>query len=270
MNTCEKCERTFTPTRNSKGRFCSKNCASSFARMRKEVSCPECETRFEQKSTKQKFCSHSCAAVNSNRVSAKRKPEGTCAECERPNTARSGRKYCPECWAEKNAHMGERWDESKGRYVYEPKKDLCECGKFKSFASKRCIECHLVYLKTDHTPRSPRKTDTYQDWIDGVWSGSEGGGKLSRRLRAFLLIEAKYRCQSPTCPVPGGFGGMVNPVTGNVPLEIDHIDGDCHNNTPGNLIVLCPTCHALTPTYRALNKNSKRSSRRKAGNLTQP
>src|ERR1700727_797880 len=45
-----------------------------------------------------------------------------------------------------------------------------------------------------------------------------------------------------------------NPSTGQVPLEIEHIDGDWQNNLPANVLVLCPNCHALTPTFRALNR----------------
>ena len=42
-----------------------------------------------------------------------------------------------------------------------------------------------------------------------------------------------------------------------IPLELDHIDGDNVNNTIENLRLLCPNCHALTPTYRG--KNQKRA-----------
>jgi 5-methylcytosine-specific restriction endonuclease McrA len=35
-----------------------------------------------------------------------------------------------------------------------------------------------------------------------------------------------------------------------IPLELDHIDGDRRNNRDENLRLLCPNCHALTPTYR--------------------
>ncbi len=38
------------------------------------------------------------------------------------------------------------------------------------------------------------------------------------------------------------------------PIELDHIDGDRHNNTIDNLRILCPNCHAQTDTYRAKNK----------------
>jgi hypothetical protein len=39
-----------------------------------------------------------------------------------------------------------------------------------------------------------------------------------------------------------------------IPLELDHIDGDNENNNFNNLRLLCPNCHALTPTYRGKNK----------------
>lgn len=35
-----------------------------------------------------------------------------------------------------------------------------------------------------------------------------------------------------------------------IPLELDHIDGDNRNNSKENLRLLCPNCHALTPTFR--------------------
>ncbi|RKZ07823.1 hypothetical protein DRQ25_10630 [Candidatus Fermentibacteria bacterium] len=38
-----------------------------------------------------------------------------------------------------------------------------------------------------------------------------------------------------------------------IPLELDHIDGNNLNNEFSNLQLLCPNCHALTPTYRGKN-----------------
>jgi hypothetical protein len=38
-----------------------------------------------------------------------------------------------------------------------------------------------------------------------------------------------------------------------IPLELDHINGRRDDNRLGNLRVLCPNCHAQTPTYRGRN-----------------
>jgi hypothetical protein len=35
-----------------------------------------------------------------------------------------------------------------------------------------------------------------------------------------------------------------------IPLELHHIDGDNTNNKIENLQLLCPNCHAKTPSYR--------------------
>lgn len=40
-----------------------------------------------------------------------------------------------------------------------------------------------------------------------------------------------------------------------IPLELEHIDGNRYNFDLNNLTLLCPNCHALTPTYRGKNKN---------------
>lgn len=49
----------------------------------------------------------------------------------------------------------------------------------------------------------------------------------------------------------------------NIPLEVDHIDGNHENNKLTNLKLLCCNCHALTPTYRIKNKGNGRHCRRK-------
>ncbi|MBU6323441.1 MAG: HNH endonuclease [Patescibacteria group bacterium] len=54
-----------------------------------------------------------------------------------------------------------------------------------------------------------------------------------------------------------------NPVTRRTPIEVDHIDGDSINNSTQNLRLLCPNCHALTPSFRNLNKGKGRAWRRK-------
>ena len=38
-----------------------------------------------------------------------------------------------------------------------------------------------------------------------------------------------------------------------IPLELDHVNGDRRDNQLVNLRLLCPNCHALTPTFRSRN-----------------
>lgn len=43
---------------------------------------------------------------------------------------------------------------------------------------------------------------------------------------------------------------------GYLPLELDHINGDRHDNRLENLRILCPNCHSLTENHRG-RKNKK-------------
>ena len=44
---------------------------------------------------------------------------------------------------------------------------------------------------------------------------------------------------------------------GYLPLELDHINGDRHDNRLQNLRVLCPNCHSLKPTHRGRNRGRR-------------
>src|SRR5215471_14733255 len=78
-------------------------------------------------------------------------------------------------------------------------------------------------------------------WLIGVVSGMNKWGHLSETVRRYLI--EKYR----GC-VRCGWAER-NPITGKIPLHIDHIDGDWRNNRPENLRLLCPNHHALTANY---------------------
>jgi len=79
-----------------------------------------------------------------------------------------------------------------------------------------------------------------------------------KKLR--LLEESSYACSRCGFNTRRECGASI--------LEIDHIDGNPDNNAEDNLRVLCPNCHALTPTFRNWGNrgNKKTSSRLRKGN----
>lgn len=96
--------------------------------------------------------------------------------------------------------------------------------------------------------------ETYiQRWLSGEEDGVVGKSTTSKHIKRWVRKNGHHcwRC---------GWA-EVHPITGNIPVELEHKDGDFKNNRPSNLELLCPNCHSLTLTYRALNKSSGRTHR---------
>jgi 5-methylcytosine-specific restriction endonuclease McrA len=68
--------------------------------------------------------------------------------------------------------------------------------------------------------------------------------KLKNRLLENNMLK-------PVCSNCNNETWMGNPI----PLELDHINGINKDNRFENLRLLCPNCHALTPTYRSKNRS---------------
>jgi len=94
-------------------------------------------------------------------------------------------------------------------------------------------------------------------WKAGLETGIAGATGISRYIRRYLIEKYGERCQQ--C----GWQER-HPTTGKVPLTIDHIDGDCLNNSETNLRLLCPNCHSLTPNYGNLNRGRSQRYYRRA------
>ena len=93
-------------------------------------------------------------------------------------------------------------------------------------------------------------------WKNNEVSGMRGEYQISMYIKTYLF--EKYNNKCARC----GWG-KVNPYTKNIPLEVEHIDGNYQNNSEENLILLCPNCHSLTETYKGANINHGRKQRRK-------
>ena len=131
------------------------------------------------------------------------------------------------------------------------------CAKpVKRNGSKYCSNrCQFDYQHQEYIKR----------WQAGLVSGNRGykSPLLSAHLKKYLL--EKYGEQRCEC----GWNQR-HPLTGRVPLEVNHLDGNHANNAEENLQLLCPNCHSLTLNFRNLNKGKGRKHRRVAALSNRP
>lgn len=76
-----------------------------------------------------------------------------------------------------------------------------------------------------------------------IQNSSYQSHKLKKRLFS-------ARIKEPKCEI---CGWAKHSIDGRLPLELDHINGDRHDNRLKNLRVLCPNCHSLQVTHRGKN-----------------
>jgi predicted transcriptional regulator len=102
-------------------------------------------------------------------------------------------------------------------------------------------ECRLKFYKEKNI----------QDWRNGDLKGCDSNLTMSSFVRKYIFEKYKYKCFE--C----GWNKK-HKITNKPPLQIHHINGDRGNCSEGNLVLLCPNCHALTENYGHLNKKCNR------------
>jgi hypothetical protein len=149
---------------------------------------------------------------------------------------------------------------------YEKRNSNSYCGRSCSIKSsnrnrkklKSCLACNAqISRRKTYCSVSCQKEYEYnkiiEEWLSGSTNPCTSSG-CPASIKRYLREQSGNRCSK--C----GWG-EVHPITGKVPLEINHIDGNFQNNSVQNLEILCPNCHSLTPTFRALNRGNGRGSR---------
>ena len=113
---------------------------------------------------------------------------------------------------------------------------------------KKWKKLHESFLTAGATAVRRRSEKRKREALERLLSADVSTLKYER-LRERLLYDYDFTCQS--CGLKEWLGKPIS-------LEVEHKDGNHHNNEYSNLTVLCPNCHAQTKTYRGRNKRGSK------------
>lgn len=204
-----------------------------------------------------RFCSRSCSTTIANQTKPKRKSSRSwhdvqCAFCgkafKKLLRAEAVPSYCAVSCAAKAY-----W---KRQPAAVKRTLVCPCGKEFHSRDRRQRCCSTACGRHFANRRVGRAYNAYiVKWIGGESVREVNiSGQINRHIRRYLF--EKYGSKCTKC----GWA-QVHPLTGRVPLTVEHIDGDWRNNSEDNLTVLCPNCHSLTATFGSLNRGRGRPRR---------
>ena len=118
----------------------------------------------------------------------------------------------------------------------------------KDFVEENNIELPLYKAKLHPVNQTKiSKEDILKRFIKG---DIHYGTKILYWVKRYDLV--KYECVGDECQLTSNMWGSKE-----VPLELDHINGDNADNRIENLRFLCPICHRLTDTHGGKNKTYK-------------
>jgi len=173
-----------------------------------------------------------------------------CENCnkEHDETYASGRFcsiFCSHSWTAKQNIEEKNLKRSKAlsknvNHVYIKKEFTGECLSCKQKISKKkkycSVKCQQRYKHTEYIKR----------WKNGEENGITYNYTVSDHIKKYLLEKYDNKCSKcGWCEI--------NPYIGHTILEVEHINGKADDNREDNLLILCPNCHTLTKTYKALN-----------------
>ena len=128
---------------------------------------------------------------------------------------------------------------------------------------KYCLVCKEKLIRSIYKYCSNKCASRYiyleyiKNWKLGMVNGNRGINtkNISGHIKRYLIEKFGEKC------IICGWN-KINPYTGRVPIEIDHINGISEDNNENNLRLVCPNCHSLSENYRNLNRGKGRDWRR--------
>jgi hypothetical protein len=188
-----------------------------------------------------------------SKINENKKDEFCCLNCKKSFTSlkSDNRKFCSQSCSAifNNIKRGDRLIDKNENMTKKHDRVFIICNN--------CDKQHEIKRKEISKPRKYCSTKCQKDFEKKLrYKQIEIGENLgSKAVKKYLIFKNGEKCMK--C----GWCEK-NPITNKVPIELEHIDGNSENNNLDNLELLCPNCHSLTSTYKALNKGKGRHKRR--------
>lgn len=144
-------------------------------------------------------------------------------------------KFCSHSCSASFNNSGKKRNEIHGKYS----KKICPICRGETSNKKCCSKkCYGEYCKS----------------IRRTWINDNGCLKDYKKDKWYLEETRGKKCE--TC-------GLDKWMNNDIPLDMDHKDGDSDNNDLNNVRLICPNCHRQTPNHGSKNNGKGRHSERK-------
>jgi len=172
------------------------------------------------------------------RIREYQKSPSLCSRCNKklPYEKR-GNKFCSQSCAAKVNNLGVQRNLTTG---HRAKKQCLNCGKETTNKLYCSNNCHKEYV--------------WQKIKEDIEvNGFANLAPHSNARKRYLIETRGLQCE--IC-------GITEWMKQEVPLVMDHINGNSDDNNLSNLRLICHNCDAQTPTYKSRNRGNGRHSRR--------